>query len=375
MTSPLRRSWARLHPYAQASYPLLALAAIFAAYIVINKIFGDCEWGNSNPACCEPLDITPYVNEAVGGGHKKASVQALSGRSMWVLVAGLNHIACLASVLVAFYLLRETFDRYANALLRALIFLCLFLGLSAVVGLFMAPKAGPHDAPLLNVLAETVQRDVKNIVPIVRGTIGVSYAAAALFMWTTCAIVWPPPPVRRRAAPKPGLISVTAEDRSGGVAAERQRTQARDIAERMRLLRVMLYFGTALLVIVSLRFSTELRWAADLLRAWNPASPGPAADAALKPIEGYFSVITTTAAATNTLIMAAVYVPAALVLRGRAHRLAAEVTGEGPTPAREKWLQERGLAFSLAEHLPRVAALLAPLLAGPIGELIGKAAK
>lgn len=44
-------------------------------------------------------------------------------------------------------------------------------------------------------------------------------------------------------------------------------------------------------------------------------------------------------------------------------------------PQREEWMREQGLSASFSHHLPRVAAILGPLLAGPLGDLLGRLGK
>lgn len=39
-------------------------------------------------------------------------------------------------------------------------------------------------------------------------------------------------------------------------------------------------------------------------------------------------------------------------------------------PDPEEWMRAHGLSFPLKEHLTRIAALLSPLLAGPVSELL-----
>jgi hypothetical protein len=109
----------------------------------------------------------------------------------------------------------------------------------------------------------------------------------------------------------------------------------------------------------------------------RPAGRKDGVNEGVQVVKRLFSVNISVQAMINTLILVAVYLPAAFVLRRRAERLADEKFGEGKgtLPEREKWMQNRGLALSTSEYLPRVAALLAPLLAGPIGDLIGKLAK
>lgn len=70
-----------------------------------------------------------------------------------------------------------------------------------------------------------------------------------------------------------------------------------------------------------------------------------------------------------TLLLAVLYVPAALLLMGRARALAAiEVDGGSTAPAadRDAWLTRHGLAFSLANHWGKALTVLSPwLTAGP----------
>jgi hypothetical protein len=346
MKSGERRGWLHIYPYVESLYPLLAVALIMTLYAIFNAIFGYCGWGNV--AGCNPLCITDTL-KGIATAPASVSAEALPGRSLWVFVMGVNHLACLAAIPVAFYLLRASSDSYAHPFQRSLLLLCLFVVLAAAAGWLAMPSDGINQPPLFQALDVTAKADVKQIIPIVRGTIGVSYAAAVLLALTSCAILWPPP---RGGADTP-----------------------LELAGRMRLIRALLYFSTVLLVIVSLRFGAELRWAAELLKAWQPTPTPPAAERGIKIIESFFSVITSTAAGFNTMMLAAVYLPAAFALRRRAYRLAEERDEEATLPAREKWLQAQGLTLSSSEYLPRIAALLAPLLAGPIGELIGRLTK
>jgi hypothetical protein len=217
---------------------------------------------------------------------------------------------------------------------------------SALFGAGFAPGTGEHSPVLFQALAVTAQRDLGQVIPIVQWTVGASFAAAMIVGLTSCVLLWPSPDGGAHTPP--------------------------ELARRVRLLRTLLYFGTFVLVVVSLRFASELRWADDLLRAWHNG-PLDKDDPKLKTLESLFSVSTSGVALTNTLTLAAIYVPAAFVLRRRASALAEEA--EDTVPLRAKWLQDHGLTLSFSEQLPRVAALLAPLLAGPIGDIIGKLAK
>lgn len=73
-----------------------------------------------------------------------------------------------------------------------------------------------------------------------------------------------------------------------------------------------------------------------------------------------------------TVLIASFYVPALIVLRRRAEAALArspDLKGE-MTP--ERFLEAHGLSLTLSKQLPQIAAVLAPLLAGPIGSAIAE---
>ena len=74
--------------------------------------------------------------------------------------------------------------------------------------------------------------------------------------------------------------------------------------------------------------------------------------------------------AVYTLTLLAVFVPPALILRGRMRAFAREKYGKRTLAEFRAWLAEHKLAFSLKENLKNVLALLAPLAAGPVGSLL-----
>ncbi|MBD0325044.1 MAG: hypothetical protein ICV68_01355, partial [Pyrinomonadaceae bacterium] len=124
--------------------------------------------------------------------------------------------------------------------------------------------------------------------------------------------------------------------------------------------------GMVELVISTLRLNASFNWAISFLPVDNK---NPASGPMVKAVENLATTLSFMEAATYTLILVAVYVPAFLILRSRACKL---ITGAeySTAPAREKWLQERGLVISVASYVPRIVALLAPLLAGPLGDTV-----
>jgi len=92
-------------------------------------------------------------------------------------------------------------------------------------------------------------------------------------------------------------------------------------------------------------------------------------DQAVKVAERFFSDLLSIEGAYFTLVLAVVYLPAAFILQRRADSLSElpELDTE-----KEKVLKEYGLGFSVMQSLPRVLAILGPLLAGPVGELFSR---
>ncbi len=71
---------------------------------------------------------------------------------------------------------------------------------------------------------------------------------------------------------------------------------------------------------------------------------------------------------TLTCVIVVTYLPAASVLRARA---ICALERKGGIADTGKWLSDNGLEISPAKQLPQIAAMLAPLIAGPISSLLG----
>jgi hypothetical protein len=134
----------------------------------------------------------------------------------------------------------------------------------------------------------------------------------------------------------------------------------KQIATQSKYLRLVLYVGTFMLVSGVLLIRSVYQWSlAFLLRD----------DQAVKVAERFFSDLLSIEGAYFTLVLAVVYLPAAFLLQRRADSLSElpELDTE-----KEKVLKEYGLGFSFMQSLPRILAILGPLLAGPIGELFSR---
>jgi hypothetical protein len=159
--------------------------------------------------------------------------------------------------------------------------------------------------------------------------------------------------------------------------------QAMYTARQMKHLRAVLYAGAILLVIITFRLNVTMRWALDYLQP--PAALDQEVAAALpkylfQRLEILVANMVTSIGIYNTILLAGLYVPGAAILQRRAMRLVTRLretkptgqpSGEGLTKQQKEWMEEHGLVFPLRDQLPKIAAILSPLLAGPMGQLLG----
>lgn len=134
----------------------------------------------------------------------------------------------------------------------------------------------------------------------------------------------------------------------------------RQIAAQTKHLRLVLYVGTVMLVTGVLLMRSVYQWVLAFL--WRDAQ-------VVKVADRFLSELLSIEGAYFTFILAAVYLPAAFILQRRADSLAElpELETE-----KEQVLKDYGLGVSLTQSLPRVLAILGPLLAGPVGELFSR---
>jgi hypothetical protein len=129
------------------------------------------------------------------------------------------------------------------------------------------------------------------------------------------------------------------------------------LARRMRMLAAILYAGTILLVISLLRLGGLYDWIA------NASSPDDqkaiaALSAGLLRVWGFY----------YTTILAAIYLPGFALLRGEA-RSTVECQRLADVEQQDGWLKKHGLTTDWADVLPRILAILAPVLVGELHKL------
>ena len=139
----------------------------------------------------------------------------------------------------------------------------------------------------------------------------------------------------------------------------------RCLRDRSGFLHLLLTIGAVLLVLDVLREDALFRWAAAFI--------DPANAATLEVIRGYGSTVVASRGVFGTALLAAIYLPGALILHR--HVWSIVPVSIATMPEASQWLQDRGLASSaspvqLRPALTVLLPLFAGLFSGPAGEVI-----
>lgn len=129
------------------------------------------------------------------------------------------------------------------------------------------------------------------------------------------------------------------------------------LVRRMRQLNEVLYGGSAILVTGILHMGAWLRWPASLI----------ADRASQESVLGVALAITIFWGTTFTLMLIVTYVPAAVSIARQAHSILETGEYARAIPDADGWLKQHGFHLSIEQHLLQFGALLAPVLAGPLG--------
>lgn len=357
--------------------PVVAVVVLVAVYAFFQSTFIECKF---RFAKCIPFNaghiftlnpsnpINEKNNSVSGDDQNKVKdsrrliAERYNGRVVWVFLVAVSALLCIATFFTAFRLIDSSSSfRNESGATR----ITLFMGVTLLLGflLFFFPRS--YTPVMMDILKATIAQHAQFGIPIVFGTMNIinslTYAAAFMLVFASCSIVLPR--VLPRVPPRKSVVKADIKDDIGALnetdqqpdeASRETVNRLAAIAEQMRDLRIVLYFGTFLLIIGVLRMSAVTQWTLAFI------SPD-----ALDAAKSFYISLASVAGGFNSLILAAVYLPAAYILQRRAQLLAEAL----PLEKQEEILGSNELTFSLKESLPRILAILGPLLVGPIGEL------
>lgn len=306
--------------------PLLVPLAIIIAFVAFYGTFLFC---NGPDAPCS-LITTTVLRAGVRSGND-IQVRSYVAKATWTLVNGVHVIACLAALIVTGVVMNRALLSDYTPRSRKLIIALSIAGTAAIsfwISVFFNNDTG---SPGPQLLRATVGQVLPTIFIWTRVLDALSLTAVFSLGCAACAILWNPRPDMPR--------------------------NPSELRERLDLLRYVLFTSAALLVIGVFRLSTTLNWGASFI---------PSDGEVGKFIGPLVSGIVSSLGTLYTLLIAGMYIPAVLLLRASVNKLA-QAPGASAT-----FLTDNNLNFSFAAWLPRIVAILGPLMAGPFIDILQK---
>jgi hypothetical protein len=141
-------------------------------------------------------------------------------------------------------------------------------------------------------------------------------------------------------------------------------TNAPRAGVHMARLRNVLYIGSVMLITGIINMGAWMRWPAALFSSSDASE-----------INGMALGVTTFWGATFTLTAIAAYLPPAVYLRMKAVEDFRQVNPDKTPAEEEAWLNDHNLTISPGSQLMPIAAMLGPLVAGPLGALLSHVVK
>lgn len=288
------------------------------------------------PATQEPIsqDATQNQSKKQLEDDKRSEIR-YSGRITWSFFKSTYLIICLMVFALACGVI---FKSFADSGKSAIVLVLVVVALSAGFGIYLLYDPTHFMSVFTPLFEKTIKEDVTNIADVVIRLNSFGFAVVLSAILATCAILYSP----------------NDNSSSAGL---------KQLSIKMKYLQLILYVGTIMLIVGVLHIRAVYNWSfAFILRD----------EEGIKVAERFFSNLLAAEGGFFTLILAAIYLPTAFILRRRAESL---IGLPEKNSEREVLLKDYGLTFSFMESLPKVIAILSPFLAGTIGDLLGKLPK
>jgi hypothetical protein len=258
-----------------------------------------------------------------------------NGRLVFIFFLGLYFFISLAAFVTSLYVIFDSLKKDGLKTVRAGFLLIIGISFIVSVLLYLNPQLYLSVFESLFPLIENDFKPARNLIIYVNSF---GFAVCTLLYLTICAILYLP----------------VSEVNPAGL---------HEAAEKMKNLRIMLYLGTLLLVVGMLLIRSLYQWSlAFMLRD----------EKAVKMAESFFANMLSVEGGFFTLVLAAAYLPAAFIIRRQVDKIQDLPENEAE---KEAELKKYNLTFSFVESLPRIIAILGPILAGSVGDLFTKLLK
>src|SRR5678816_2901379 len=256
--------------------PLIVPIIVIVTFVAFYGRFLSCTFYNP----CSPLNVAEIL--AGVSSSEQTRVSAYVARASWTLVNGVHLIACLVAIVTAGCVIYQALLSEYEAKVRWMtIFVVVFWALD--ISLAMAWWTS-HDvySPAQQLFSATVGQVLPGINKYNRLAEALSLCGALSLAAAASATLW--------------QRSVNVEQNEA------------QVLRRMRLLRAVLLVGASALVIAVLRLSVAHAWSASFL---------PPENVLAKNVATLITGIVGAMGTVYTLLIAAMYLPAILILRAR----------------------------------------------------------
>jgi hypothetical protein len=275
--------------------------------------------------------------------NQELTALRFSGRAMFIFLANLYFLVCLIAAGFSLYIIynslkESVFFAWKKDVLYAAAITLAVAACTLLAAVLLYKNSDLYLTVFQFLLERGITKDLPQAEWLLRFVNSFGFAVCVMLYLTTTAVLFSP---IKRSNPE-GLV---------------------EASQKMKYLRTILYLGTLILVIGMLLIRAVHQWALAYM---------PRSEAAIKTAETFFSNLLAMDGGFFTMLLAAAYLPSAFIVRWQAEQINNLPTADTD---KEKELQKYHLTFSFTESLPKIIAILGPILAGPIGELFTKLIK
>jgi hypothetical protein len=342
--------------------PIVVLLSFVSFYVSAQVLIIQCD--SPNIVNCEEIQVKERLLQIPTGEARpnafppnelKYVQSRYSGRMLWMFVACAYVLSCISVLCIFWFIAAYWLDsgKWATVLL---------VGGCILAMPFLVMDSTPLAKPLFENTVANHWAGISNFFDIVRLIGALAYGTSMSMVLVVSAILFARPRPKNLVAPN---AEGTSEDgRDLPIEDVDPRGQVKyvledeeTLAKKRDHLTTVLYASTILLVVGIFLWDQNFTWAVSFIE------DDPIASETGK----FFTSVTATLGGFFTLLLAGIYLPAAFILHERA-KLAIEAAGVRwqDVPAE---LEKRGFTISFSQSLPRILAIAAPLLTGPVAEL------
>jgi hypothetical protein len=356
--------------------PLIILFILFSIYVLAQFYFVECQEGATN---CNPIkpayifSTPPTSNKLIEMDGKlvqfvqengelikdvkqdeiqirKVIADRYNGRLAAMFLIAANVLFCFIAFFAFFFLIKKSLNyKFAGGLIT----------LSFLIGFCLSSI---DEMPLLKpfvTIIENFTGGISGILNVVKFTNSIGYAATITFVFTICSILYS----GNSTADKNNTDNNNSESTSENEEQEENQIvldkKLQYLSNKKGDLEIALYVATLLLIVGVLRANAISSWSLTFMTSET-----------VEIAKNFLTNLTTILGGFFTLLLAITYLPAIYTIQQRGKTLLEDSLKDKVEPSDP--LRKTEFTFSLKDSLPRILAIIAPFLTGPIADLLKK---